>query len=476
MFSSIRTKLTITYIVLLVVVMVSASFFLLNLLKNYYFSYQQTNMMAAAKVVRDLVAPKLQAVPDVVDISNQAELVARQSRSRILITDDRQRVLGDSVRVEGLVGTVLNRPEITHALLNQHDKSWSLQYSETGGFLVMQVAVPIEVDGKILGAVFVSSSMQAIDELQKDIRNYLLLITLLAILTVSIIGRFLANKITGPIQSLSEATEKMARGDLSQRVPVRSRDEIGRLTRQFNEMAAQLQENTRKLKEFVADASHEMRTPLTSLNILVKSMRDFPLEPEEREEFLDDIDQELERLIRLVENLLDLTRLDKLATEETMTVADVVPTIRQTLEMLQKKAEEKEIDFRVFLPKQAAPVFAVLHQIKQVVFNLVDNAIKYTPAGGKITVTLTQESDCLKLIVTDNGIGIPPEHREKVFERFYRVDKARSREQGGTGLGLAIVREIVRNHGGQIWIEDGPDGKGSKFVVTIPRASLPAAD
>ncbi|NLN07704.1 MAG: cell wall metabolism sensor histidine kinase WalK, partial [Firmicutes bacterium] len=333
MFSSIRTKLTTTYVVLLVVVMVSASFFLLNLLKNYYFAYQHENLVSAAKVVRDLVAPKLQAVPDVVDISNQAELVARQSRSRILITDDRQRVLGDSVRVEGLVGTVLNRPEITHALLNQNDKSWSVQYSEASGVLVLQVAVPIEVDGKILGAVFVSSSLQEIDKMQKDIRNYLLLITLLAILAAGVIGRFLTNKITGPIQSLSEATEKMAKGDLSQRVPVRSRDEIGRLTKLFNEMAAQLQENTRKLKEFVADASHEMRTPLTSLNILVKSMRDFPLEPEEREEFLDDIDQELERLIRLVENLLDLTRLDKLATEETMTVADVVPTIRQTLEM-----------------------------------------------------------------------------------------------------------------------------------------------
>ena len=177
-------------------------------------------------------------------------------------------------------------------------------------------------------------------------------------------------------------------------------------------------------------------------------------------------------MIHLVESLLDLTRLDRLAAEDTMAMTDVVPTIQHTLEMLQKRAQEKEITLKTDLPPKAAPVFAVLHQVKQVVFNLVDNAIKYSPPGSLIHVSLTQEEERLVLMVADNGIGIPPEHREKIFERFYRVDKARSREHGGTGLGLAIVREIIQRHGGSIWVEETDSGRGTTFIVTLPRADI----
>lgn len=473
MFSSIRTKLIASYLILIVAVMLAASFFLLTMLRNYYHEYHADTMVGAASLVRDLVVSKLRETPDVVDISNQAEFVAKRHNVRILVTDDRQRVVGDSVRVDGLVGVTLNRREISDILSGNEIKSRSIQYSETSKQWVMQVTVPVVDQGKIIGTVFVSSSLSEIYNLQNNIKNYLIILTLLSIALAGLLGRYLAQRITDPIQLLTQAAEKMARGDLSQRVAVRTSDEIGRLTKQFNEMAKKLAESTRQLKDFVANASHEMRTPLTSLNILVKSLREYPLEAEEREEFLADIDKELERLIRLVENLLDLTRLDRLAKEDTMSVVDIVPTVANTLSMLQRRAEEKSITLEIRLPERASPVFAALHQIKQVVFNLVDNALKYTPAHGRVEVVLSEEGDCLKLSVSDNGVGIPEEHREKIFERFYRVDKARSRELGGTGLGLAIVAEIVKRHGGTIAVEDGPGGIGTTFIVTIPRYKLP---
>lgn len=466
MFNSIRTKLTVTYLILILAVMVLTSIFLLNILEQYYLAYHSDALAAAANVAASFSAGYLKATPDVVAISTLAEDFARPIRSRVIITDHRQRVLGDSLRIGGLVGTTLEREEIAAALNGEIGSS--IQYSEQSRVWVMQVAVPIESDGTLLGSVFISSDLSPIYQILTDIRKFLLLATALALVLAGFLGIVFADRVTVPIETLTTATERMARGDLSQRVTIRSKDEIGRLATQFNNMASRVQEMTRQLREFVANASHEMRTPLTSMNILVKSLREYPLDAAEREEFLSDVDKELERLIHLVESLLDLTRLDRLATEDTMYLVDIVPTVQNTLEMLRKRAEGKKILLEYMLPERTAPVFVVLHQIKQVVFNLVDNAIKYTPAEGKISVTLTQEPEKLVLAVSDTGSGIPPEHREKIFERFYRVDKARSREQGGTGLGLAIVREIVKKHGGDVWVETA-DGGGARFVVTLPR-------
>ncbi|MCR3923185.1 MAG: cell wall metabolism sensor histidine kinase WalK [Firmicutes bacterium] len=384
MFNSIRTKLTVTYIILIVVVMVFTALFLLNILEQYYFAYQYSAMTRAANLVSGFAAPKMIATPDVVDISNLAYDFSRQINARVIITDHRQRVLGDNQRVGGLVGTTLERKEIAAALVQEED--WSVQYSEAAESWVLQNAVPIMNEENVIGSVFIASSLSYIHGVQDDIRNYLIIATLLAVVLASFLGRFFTHRMMVPIEALTVAAEKMARGDLTQNVKVYSKDEIGRLTTQFNEMAQQIQESTRQLKDFVANASHEMRTPLTSLNILVKSLREYPLDANEQEEFMEDIDHELERLIHLVENLLDLTRLDRLAGEDTMAKIDVVPTVRSTLEMLRKRAHEQDISFSYSLPERTAPVFAVLHQIKQVVFNVVDNAIRYTPAGGQVWV------------------------------------------------------------------------------------------
>jgi len=468
MFNSIRTKLTVTYIVLILAVLLVTSFFLLNTLEQYYISYQYLIMEAAAHPVAREASANLREAPNVVTLSNLAEEYGRQYRIRVVITDHRQRVQGDSLRVGGLVGTTLERAEVAAALAGEQGRS--IQYSQQSKQWVMQVAVPITFEDTIIGAVFIASSLSNVYAVLDNIREFLLLATVLSLLFAGLLGVYFAHHITVPIESLTAATEQIARGDLTQRVSVRSKDEIGRLGDQFNHMAGRLQEMTRQLREFVSNASHEMRTPLTSLNILVKSLREYPLEAEEREEFLADIDQEVERLIHLVESLLDLTRLDRLGAEDTMSMTDIVPTVRNTLEMLKKRAEERGIALQYSLPESTEPVFAVLHQVKQVVFNLVDNAIKYTPEGGHVQVELFQEPERLLLSVADSGIGIPQEHREKIFERFYRVDKARSREQGGTGLGLSIVKEIVVRHGGEVLVEDNENGLGTRLIVTWPRA------
>ncbi|MBS4022110.1 MAG: HAMP domain-containing protein [Dethiobacter sp.] len=468
MFNNIRTKLTVSYLVLILAVMVLTSFFLLDNLEQYYLDYQSRAQMAAANMVAEFTAGYLRATPDVVAISNMAESFAREISSRVIITDHRQRVVGDSLRVGGLVGSVLDRPEVELALAD--GVGFSVQYSEQSKQHVMQVAIPVKSDGTVLGAVFISSSLSLVYRVLGDIRLFLQTATILSLFFAGLLGIVFAHRITGPIKSLTRATELMARGDLTVRVNIHSKDEMGRLGDQFNNMAGRVQAMTRQLREFVANASHELRTPLTSMNIMVKTLRDYPMDAPEREEFLKDIDNELERMTHLVENLLDLSRLDRLATEDTMQMVSVGSIVESTLEMMKKKAQQKDIDLSYSITKQTAKALIVPHQIKQVVFNLVDNALKYTQPGGSVSVTLRQGLRDLILTVADTGIGIPPQHREKVFERFYRVDKARSREQGGSGLGLAIVREIINHHGGRVWVEDSMGSQGAVFVVTLPLA------
>jgi signal transduction histidine kinase len=446
--------------------MLLTSYFLLDNLEEYYLAYHYEVLTRSAKLVADFSVPYIQGTPDVVTVSRLAEDFARQIASRVIVTDHRLRVVGESERIGGLVGSVLEREEAMAAL--EGNIGQSIQYSEQSRQWVMQVAVPVREDERILGTVFISSSLAMVYRVLGDILRFLQVATVLALLFAGLLGILLAHRITVPVKTLTLATQRMARGDLTQRVRVNSKDEIGLLAGQFNVMASRVQEMTRQLREFVANASHELRTPLTSLNLMVKTLRDYDLDKKERAEFLDDIDTELERMIHLVENLLDLTRLDRLAGEDTMQVTNVVPLVSETLEMLQKRAEQKGITLSWSLPASSLSALVVAHQIRQVVFNLVDNAIKYTQPGGRAKVSLRREQAALVLTVSDTGVGIPKEAREKIFERFYRVDKARSREQGGTGLGLAIVREIVQHHGGRVWVEEPLEGMGSIFIVTLP--------
>lgn len=466
MFNNLRTRLTASYLILILATMMLTSYFLLNNLEEYYLAYQKETLTRAAKLVADFSIPYMLEAPDVIAVSNLAEGFAHQSASRVIITNNRLRVVGESERIGGLVGSVLEREETLAAL--EGNIGQSIQFSEQSQQWVMQVAVPVREAEEILGTVFISSSLASIYRVLGDIQRFLRVATVLALFFAGLVGVLFAHRITAPVKSLTLATRRMACGDLTQRVKVSSRDEIGLLAEQFNVMAGHVQEMTRQLREFVANSSHELRTPLTSINLMVKTLREHDLDEKEQEEFLCDIDRELERMIHLVENLLDLTRLDRLANEDTMQMINVVPLVAETLEMMKKRAEQKGIAFAGFLPDGPVSALVVAHQLKQVVFNLLDNAIKYTPPGGRVKVELYREASFLVLTVSDTGIGIPPQSKEKVFERFYLVDKARSREQGGTGLGLAIVWEIVRHHGGRVSVESPPSGPGSVFTVTIP--------
>ncbi|MBE3587735.1 MAG: phosphate regulon sensor histidine kinase PhoR [Thermoanaerobacteraceae bacterium] len=220
--------------------------------------------------------------------------------------------------------------------------------------------------------------------------------------------------------------------------------------------------------EFVANVSHELRTPLTSIRGFVETLLDGALEdPATARHFLEIMNKETERLTRLVDDMLYLSKIEERRVVHRWQPVDLEDIINRVVSLFRPQAREKEINLSVELPRQLPRVQGDPDLLAQVLINLVDNAVKYTPARGRVTIRAATLEDKVRVEVEDTGIGIPAESLPRIFERFYRADKARSRELGGIGVGLAIVKHIIRAHGGKIEVESTP-GKGSLFSFTLP--------
>jgi heavy metal sensor kinase len=281
-----------------------------------------------------------------------------------------------------------------------------------------------------------------------------------------VLGYFLARKALSPVSRLKSLTDEITADRLDRRLPVDNPDdELGRLTRTINAMIGRLEHSFVEIRRFTADASHELRTPLAAIRAEAEvALTRSQTEPEVRE-LLGSILEECARLTRLTEQLLSLAREDdRVETRrEPVQLNQLVVRIGDTMRPV---AEASRLQLNVESDEEAI-VTGDRERLRQVVYNLLDNAIKYTPAGGLVEVRVKRALDRAILTVRDTGVGIPAEHLPRVFDRFYRVDKVRSREMGGTGLGLSIVRSIVQAHGGEIILGSEP-GKGTTCTVSFP--------
>ena len=466
-FYSIRFRLTATFLAIILAVMIIISIFLLNTLERYYMNNLEETLARSGFLAADFVVGQLRGQVDAVRLSSLAEDVSRQAQARILFTDQQGVVVGDSIRVGGLLNQALDNEQVDNAL--DGNVSSTTGYSERIQHQVIQVAVPVmEENESVTGVVFLSASLEEVYRTLDDIRRFLFLATLLAMAVVGGGSVALARRFTGPLESLTAATRRMAEGKLDQHIEFSSADEIGRLAEQFNIMAKRLNYYTSNLKKFAADVAHEVRTPLTTMSLLTKALKEHEMEPEQQKEFIDDLDGELDRLTALVNDLLELSKLEKNEIE-----LEIVAINRLLADMLgeyQYRFAHSGLDLYYQIPEDDYLILGAPLQLRQVVSNLLDNALNYTEAGGSVTVALYSEENEVITEVRDTGCGIPEEDQNYIFERFFRVDRARSREGGGTGLGLAIVSEIITKHGGRVWVESEV-GSGSIFYFALPLAA-----
>jgi signal transduction histidine kinase len=330
-------------------------------------------------------------------------------------------------------------------------------------------ALPIEVDGETVG--WVLATREAFPESPAEAQfvqriNRTLIASALGAGAISLLlGVFLARTITHPIRELTAATRALAEGDLHQEVPVRTRDELGELTRSFNQMSADLARSTELRRQMTADIAHELRTPISVILGHVDALDEGVL-PFNDETF-NIIREETLRLERLVEDLHTLSRAD--SGELTLIRRQIRPgeLLRRALAANRLSARDKEIDIHIEVQNDLRKIEVDPDRLGQVFGNLIRNALRYTAPGGEIHLSASAIEGGIEFRVMDSGSGIDPEALPHIFDRFYRSDASRQRDTGGSGLGLAIARSLVEAHGGRIWAESRRD-EGTTFIIQIP--------
>ena len=406
--------------------------------------------------------------------------LAQSAGARITRVDRSGRVLADSEAVPEHMENHAGRPEV-HDALNGKVGSDS-RTSATVGMKFLYVAVPL-ADG---GALRLAVPLRNIDVQVRDITRQLLMSVVFAFLPAVVLAALFARGVSRKLGSIIHHAEKLARGDFESRLPVSGRDELGVLSEQLNttgehlkkmvdELAAEhekLDRLERFRKDFVINVSHELRTPLASIQGYTETLLDGALEdPQHNVRFLTIIRSNAERLGRLIADLMTLSQLELKRTKFRFAAYSVQELLIECVDSVAPMAEKKGITLAVEEPVTAAiQVYCDSEAVHQILTNLLDNAIKYTPVDGSIAVgavASTSSEAHVELYVRDSGMGIPGEDLPRLFERFYRVDKARSRELGGTGLGLAIVKHLVLAQGGAVWVQSEL-GKGSRFSFTLP--------
>lgn len=285
-----------------------------------------------------------------------------------------------------------------------------------------------------------------------------------------VVARWLARGMTQPLRDMATAAHRMETGDYSRRVHTRSRDEVGQLATAFNRMSAELENLEQSRRDLVANVSHELKTPIAAIRAHLENLLDGVEQPEPRT--MQVMLSQTERLGRLIEQLLELSRLESGELPLQREEVPLAPLVTQVLSEIEMACSDRGVAVESQLPNDLPSVNADRERVHQVLFNLVDNAVRFTPEGGAVTVSAHRHNGSVEVKVADTGVGIPPEHLPRLFERFYRADPARSRGDGGTGIGLAIARSVVEAHGGHIRAESEL-GRGSVFTFDLPVA--PAA-
>ena len=379
--------------------------------------------------------------------------------TRLIVTDHTGLVIYDNTGTS--LGSYAMLPEIVRAMEGNDVSSWSYR----DGAMVTTAAVPVMSYGTPLACVYMmeydAQQGSLLDSLQSTVLN----VTLVLEIVVVLFSLAFSNTFSKRLRKIMASMRIIQQGDYTHKLEMDGHDELTFLGDEFNDLTERLQTSEQKRRRFVSDASHELKTPLASIKLLTDSILQNDMDMDTIREFVGDIGDEAERLNRTTAKLLSLTRIDSRMDEE-CEIIYMAPTVERVVRMLTSIAKQNDIDMELSVLEDC-PVLILEDDLYQIAFNLVENGIKYNIPGGKLFVRVMRQDDNALLQVTDTGVGIPDDALEHIFERFYRVDKARSRATGGSGLGLAIVRAIVQRYRGEISVETVPD-QGSTFTVTFP--------
>ena len=325
-------------------------------------------------------------------------------------------------------------------------------------------------DSRFLGAVIASTDSIGMSTLLEAMDNTVLMSTLWIMLAALIAVYFITERMVAPLKSMSRAAKSFAKGQFDARVTVTGSDEIAELAVAFNNMAENLATANEMQRSFVANVSHDLRTPMTTISGFIDGILSGAIPPEKQDYYLSVISEEVRRLSRLVSALLDISRMQAGERKFTMADFDICELSRQVLISFEQKIEAKKLDVSFECDSDRMDVIGDRDAIHQVLYNICDNAIKFSHNGGKYEIRITEKDRRIHVSVYNEGVGIPSEDVARIFDRFYKSDKSRGLDKSGVGLGMYISRTIIDAHGEQIWAESEL-GKWCRFTFTLQKAS-----
>ena len=460
-FRSIQAKYALTYLLVVAAILIVLNTYPLLMAETMVFTSKESTLRRQALVISSTLAVSETLTRE--GVEQTMALLEEGQGTQVLVTDASGLVLYDSSTLDSRVGRYALTGEVAAALRGR-DASRA-EYRQ--GAIRTRAAVPILYHGMTLGAVYLyeydTEQAEVLLSILSNLRYISIVICVVALVLVVLLSKTLTRN-TGRLLS---AIRHVREGEYSHRVESQGKDEMARLADEFNQLTHRLQTTEEARRRFVSDASHELKTPLASIRLLTDSiLQNDSVDMGTVREFVSDIGEEADRLTRISEHLLALTRLDG-GPERRREPVELGAVVEKVAHMLTPLAQATGVSLNTRI-EPACALLATEDDLYQVAFNLMENAIKYNQAGGRVDVTVRHLGGKASLVVCDTGVGIPPEDMPKIFDRFYRVDKARSRAAGGTGLGLSIARDTARLHGGDIKAGPNPAGKGARFEAEFP--------
>ena len=459
-YGSNQIRFAAVYIVLTFLVLLLLNFYTSETSQQVFYRSKHTALMDKILLVSAAVGDQ-----EVLNADTAAAAIAPLGNlkvARLLVTDDSGRMVYDSQgTVDGQEFCLF--PEVVQAL--RGNDVIAIDYQD--GVMISRAAAPILSHNALTGCAYILEYDPEQGQLIHMLQSNILSATGLLIAIVFVVSILFARVFTDRLRKIMESMRIIREGDYEHRVNLRGSDELSVLGREFNDLTAKLRQSEEQRRQFVSDASHELKTPLASIKLLSDSILQNDMDVDTVREFVSDIGDEADRLTRMSEKLLSLTRFhpDEGSSCE---ITFFRPTIERVLRMLSTAADMAFVTLAMDI-RDDSSILILEDDLYQIIFNLVENGIKYNVPGGSLTVGLRRQHDNAVLTISDTGMGIPPDSLDKIFDRFYRVDKARSRQTGGSGLGLSIVKDMVERNRGTICVTSSHvHPTGTTFTLTFP--------
>ncbi len=457
-------------VVLLSMVVLGA--FQIRKLNEYVMAQEQMRLIHMADRLAELaVTAEEQYSPGVEYFFRQnINALSRDGGSYIVVADSRGQLIAYSDNCDQLINHELIDEEAFSYVKEKQERYLRIgQVDLHRREEVLTVATPILRSGVFYGAVIIHLPVPFLAAAKNEVIRYFLF----AFIVVSVISIFLlllvAQRIIGPVRKVQRAARAVARGDFNTKLDIHTGDEIGELATDFNAMTLSLKNQDQNQRNFIGDLSHELRTPMTTISGFLEGIIDGVIPPEETDKYLHIVLEETRRLSRLVNQLLELTRMESGNVKLEQTRFDLNELIRLVLIAAEQRIEDKKLQVSIDLPDEAW-AYADSDQIRRVLNNLTDNAIKFTPQEGMMFIRVKLRGNKYHVAIENSGAGIDPEELPHLFDRFYKSDKSRGMDKSGAGLGLYMVRNILKQHGEDIQAESTPNEK-TTFSFTIKKAS-----